>query len=53
MLLEKIANRAFTKMSSFKIYASVALIFRKKATLNVDNGHISLYGRFFKINENE
>ena len=26
---------------------------RKQATLNVDNGHISLYGGVGKINENE
>ena len=40
-------------MSRFKIYASVTLIhvFRKQATLNVDNGHISLYGGLFEINK--
>ena len=53
LLLENIANRARTKISHFKIYASVMLIFRKQATLSLDNGHISRYGGFFKINENE
>ena len=53
LLLENIGNRAITKMSRFKIYASVAHIFRKQATLNVDNDHISLYGGFLKINENK
>ena len=40
-------------MSRFKMYAFVMLIFRNQAPLNVDNGHISLYGGFFEINENE
>ena len=53
LLLENIANRAITKMSRFKIYAFVALIFRKQATLNGDYDHISLYGGFLKINENK
>ena len=26
---------------------------RKQAPLNVDNGHISLYGGLFEINKNE
>ena len=48
LLLKNIANRAITKMSRFKIYASITLIFRKQAPLNVDNGHISLDGGFFE-----
>ena len=39
-------------MSRFKINASIKLIFRKQARLNVDNGHIFLYGGLFDINEN-
>ena len=52
-MLENIANRAITKMSHFKIYAYVTLICRKQGILNVDNGHISLYGGFFEINKNK
>ena len=52
-MLENIANREITKKSHFKIYASVTLIFRKQSSLNVDNGHFSLYGGFFEINKNE
>ena len=48
-----IANRIITKMSHFKIYSSITLIFRKQASLNVDNSHISLYVGFFEINTNE
>ena len=51
--LKSIANRAITKMSCFKIYASVTLIFRKQVPLNEDNSHISLYGDLFEINNNE
>ena len=53
LLLKNIANRAITKMSRFKIYASVTLISREQAHLNVDNGHISLYGGLYEINRNE
>ena len=53
MLLEKIANRAVNKMSRFKIYASVTLIFIKQASLNVDNSYICLNGGLFEININE
>ena len=48
---QNIANREITKMSHFKIYASVRLIFRKQEPLNVDNGHISLYDGFLEINK--
>ena len=40
-------------MSILKIYASLTLIFNKQAPLNVDDGHISLYGGLFEINKNE
>ena len=40
-------------MSRFIMYASVTLISRKQAPLNVDNGHISLYGGLYEINKNE
>ena len=53
LLLKIIVNRAITKMSHFKIYASIMLIFRKQAPLNVDNDHTSLYGGFYVINKNE
>ena len=53
LLLENIANRAITKMSRFKTYASVTLIFRKQASLNVDNDYISLCGGFLGINKNQ
>ena len=53
LLLEHIANGAITKVSHFRIDASVTLIFRKHASLNVDNGHISLYRGFFEIKKNE
>ena len=51
LLLTNIANRAITKLSRFKIYDSVPLIFRKQAPLIVDNGHICLYGGLFEINK--
>ena len=53
MLLENVANRAITNMLQFKAYASKTLIFRKQAPLNVDDGNISLYGRFLELNKNE
>ena len=40
-------------MSHFKIYAFVTLIFKKQASLSVDNVHISLYDGFFEINKIE
>ena len=49
--LEFIAKRTTNKMSRFKIYASLTLIFRKQASLDVNNGHISLYAGFLKKNE--
>ena len=39
-------------MSRFKIYASVTLIFKKQAPLNVDNDHNCLYGGLFEMNKN-
>ena len=38
-------------MLHFKIYVFVMFIFRKQASMNVDNGHISLYGGLFEINK--
>ena len=40
-------------MLQFKIYASITPIFRKQASLNVDDGNISLYGRLLELNKNE
>ena len=56
LLLENIANREKTKMSRFKVFAAVTLIFRKQTSLNLDNGHISskyFYCGLFEINKNE
>ena len=48
---QNIVNRTIAKMSCFKIYASITLIFRKHVPpLNVDMGHIYLYGDCFENN---